>query len=80
MVPKKIKEFSDKIEELMSDYVYTDVNQNLIIVQIDFLKQDIGFTGMGFFKINSNTIISVFALVLSNSVILIQTSGLSFTG
>jgi hypothetical protein len=79
MVPKKIKEFSDKIEELMLDYVYTDVNQNLIIVQIDFLKQDIGFTGMGFFKINSNTIISVFALVLSNSVILIQTSGLSFT-
>jgi hypothetical protein len=27
---------------------------------------------------NSNTILSVFALILSNSVILIQTSGLSF--
>ncbi len=69
MIPRRIKEFSDKIEELMLEYGYTDVNQRLILV---------GFTGMDLFKMNSNTILSVFALILSNSVILIQTSGLSF--
>jgi len=69
MIPRRIKEFSDKIEESMLEYGYTDVNQRLILV---------GFTGMDLFKMNSNTILSVFALILSNSVILIQTSGLSF--
>jgi membrane protein CcdC involved in cytochrome C biogenesis len=34
----------------------------------------IGFTAMGLFKINSNTILSVFAVILSYSVVLIQTS------
>jgi hypothetical protein len=37
---------------------------NLIIVKINFLKQDTGFTGMGLFKMNSITILSVFALIL----------------
>jgi hypothetical protein len=79
MIARRIKELSDKIEELTSQCRYTDVNQYLMLVRIHSIKEEICFTGMGLFKMNSNTILSVFALILSNSVILIQTSGLSFT-
>jgi len=79
LIPKRIKIFCDKIEESMSEYVsiYTslnDLNNHLILSKINTIKEEIGFTAMGLFKVNSNTILSVFAVILSYSIVLIQTS------
>jgi hypothetical protein len=65
-----VSKFADKIEELISECGNTDVNQYLILVKLNFLKQETGFSGMDFFKMKSNTIFSVLALILSISVIL----------
>jgi hypothetical protein len=79
LIPKKIKIFCDKIEESMSEYVsintsLNDLNNYLILSKINTIKQEIGFTAMGLFKVNSNAILSVFAVILSYSIVLIQTS------
>ncbi len=65
-----VSKFADKIKEFISECGNTDVNQYLILVKLNFLKQETGFSGMDFFKMKSNTIFSVFALILSISVIL----------
>jgi hypothetical protein len=79
IVPKRIAILCEKIEELMSEHItnyltVNDLNNHLIISKMNSIKQEIGFTAMGLFKINSNTILSVFAVILSYSVVLIQTS------
>jgi len=79
IIPKKVKVFCDQIEDLMSEYVsndssINDLNKHLILIKMNSVKQELGFTAMGLFKINTNTILSVFTLVISYSVILIQTS------
>jgi hypothetical protein len=63
----------------MSEYItnystVNDLNNHLIISKTNSIKQEIGFTAMGLFKINSSTMLSVFAVILSYSVVLIQTS------
>jgi hypothetical protein len=79
IIPKRIAILCEKVEELMSEYItnnstVNDLNNHLIISKMNSIKQEIGFTAMGLFKINSNTILSVFAVILSYSVVLIQTS------
>jgi hypothetical protein len=79
IIPKRIAILCEKIEESMSEYItnystVNDLNNHLIISKMNSIKQEIGFTAMGLFKINSNTILSVFAVILSYSVVLIQTS------
>jgi hypothetical protein len=78
IIPKSFKKFCDKLEESLSesffnnqlDYLY----QYSLLTKINAIKQDIGFTAFNLFKVSTNTIISCFALILSYSVILIQTS------
>ncbi len=78
IIPKRIQNFSEDIQELLLfSKIYSnpvDLNQHLMQIKINFLKQEIGFTAFGLIKINSKTMLSVFALILSYSVVLIQTS------
>jgi hypothetical protein len=79
IIPKRIAILCEKIEESMSEHItnystVNDLNNHLIISKMNSIKQEIGFTAMGLFKINSNTMMSVFAVILSYSVVLIQTS------
>jgi hypothetical protein len=72
----RIKKLTDEIQELFSRFHSSsnDLNQLLMQIKINFIKQEIGFTAFGLIKINSKTIISVFAVILSYSVVIIQTS------
>jgi hypothetical protein len=78
IIPKDFKKFCNKFEESLSespfnnqlDYLY----QYSLLTKINAIKQDIGFTAFNLFKVSTNTIISCLALIISYSVILIQTS------
>jgi hypothetical protein len=72
IIPKRIKKFTHEIQELLS--FSTDLNQYLILIKMNLIKRKMGFTALGLMKINSETIISAFALILSYSVIITQTS------
>jgi hypothetical protein len=72
IIPKRIKKFTHEIQELLS--FSNDLNQQLMQIKIDFIKRKTGFTALGLIKINSETIISAYALILSYSIIIIQTS------
>jgi hypothetical protein len=79
IIPKRFGILCEKVEESMSEYVtnyssLNDLNNHLILFKMNSIKQEIGFTAMGLFKISSNTILSVFGVILSYSVVLIQTS------
>jgi len=78
IIPKNFKKFCDKLEESLSQKVFTNqsdyLNQYSLSTKINAIKQDIGFTAFNLFKVSTYTIISCFALILSYSVILIQTS------
>jgi hypothetical protein len=78
IIPKRIQNFSEEIQELLlfskNHSNSADLSLHLMQIKINFLKQEIGFTAFGLIKINSKTMLSVFALILSYSVVLIQTS------
>jgi hypothetical protein len=78
IISKSFKKFCDKLEESLSQKVFTNKSEYLyqysLLTKINAIKQDIGFTAFDLFKVNKNTIISCFALILSYSVLLIQTS------
>ncbi len=78
IIPKSFKKFCDKLEESLSEKVCTNqmyyIYRQTLLTKINAIKQDIGFTAFDLFKVNKNTIISCFALILSYSVLLIQTS------
>jgi hypothetical protein len=56
-------------------HILDQMNQNILLMKINSINQEIGFTASNLFKISTNTIISCLALILSYSVILIQTRG-----
>ncbi len=78
IIPKNFKKFCDKFEESICESTFTNqldyLYQYSLVTKINAIKQDIGFTAFNLFKVNTNTIISCLALILSYSVILIQTS------
>jgi hypothetical protein len=59
MISKRIQNFSEEIQDLLSfsrNYSYPiDLNQHLIQTKINFIKQEIGFTAFALIKINSKT-------------------------
>jgi hypothetical protein len=77
IIPKRINKFSDEIQEFLSlnknDSSYSDLNRHLIQIETNFNKRKTGFTALGLVKIDSKTIFSVCAFILSYSVIIIQT-------
>jgi hypothetical protein len=78
IIPKRINKFSDEIQEILSlnkNYSsYSDLNQRLIQIKMNFNKRKTGFTALGLIKIDAKTIFSVCAFILSYSVVIIQTS------
>jgi hypothetical protein len=79
IIPKSLKKFCNELEKNVSEntnefYNLYQINQNILLMKINTIKHEIGFTASDLFKINTNTIISILALILSYSVILIQTS------
>ncbi len=78
IIPKNFDEFCDKLEEKISEFTFDNqmdyLYQYSLLTKIKAFKQDIGFTAFNLFKVSTNTIISCLALILSYSVILIQTS------
>jgi hypothetical protein len=78
IIPKNFNKFCDKLEESLSESFFTNkldyLYQNSLLTKINAIKQDIGFTAFNLFKVNTNTIISCLAFILSYAVILIQTS------
>ncbi len=74
IIPKRINNFLDEIQELLSTSKNCSFSIDLIQIRMNFILEDIGFTALGLIKINSKTIISVFAVILSYSVVIIQTS------
>jgi hypothetical protein len=74
IIPKRINHFLEEIQELLSTSKNFSFSIDLIQIKMNFILEDIGFTALGLIKINSKTIISVFAVILSYSVVIIQTS------
>jgi hypothetical protein len=79
IIPKSFNKFCDLLEKYVtknsSGYQLLDqMNQNILLMKINSIKHEIGFTASNLFKISTNTIISCLALILSYSVVLIQTS------
>lgn len=79
IIPNSLKKFCDKLEELsykstIDSSILNQLYQHSLLSKIIAIKFEIGFTANNLFKITNNTIISCLALILSYSVLLIQTS------
>jgi hypothetical protein len=79
IIPKNFEKFCYKLEKHVSEnckenHILVQMNENIVLMKINTIKHEIGFTASNLFKINTNTIISILALILSYSVLLIQTS------
>jgi hypothetical protein len=79
IIPKSFEKFCYKLEKYFSEnakeyHILDQMYQNILLIKINNIKNEIGFTASNLFKISTNTIISILALILSYSVILIQTS------
>jgi hypothetical protein len=75
ILPKCIAEFYDFIEKIITQS--NKINQFSIhyIPPLLNMKQEIGFTALGLVNIRASTFLSILALIISYTVILIQTSG-----
>ena len=51
-------------------------NDNSIVMNLNYIKTEMGFTALGIYKIDIKTFISLISLILSYSVILIQTNSM----
>jgi len=79
IIPKSFKKFCDKLEATVSESALNDsllsqLYKHSLINRIYTIKKEIGFTASNLFKISTYTVISCLGLILSYSVILIQTS------
>jgi hypothetical protein len=79
IIPKSFEKFCYKLEKHISEnakeyYILGQMGQNILLIKVNIIKNEIGFTASNLFKISNYTIISILALILSYSVILIQTS------
>ena len=72
LIPKSFEKLLNTLEmnRLLRPYRESD---SLWMIQLFNLKQEIGFTALGLFHINTNTFISSLGLITTYSVIIIQT-------
>ena len=75
VVPKSLRKLIDRIEREKSSKGFDSYNPNerQIVIHLELMNQRIGFTAFGLFQINANTFLSCLALIISYSVIIIQT-------
>jgi hypothetical protein len=76
ILPKNIQKFGNNLEDLLSESQITNpiAIQYLHLIKMNETK--IGFTAMGLFRIRLNTIVTIFSVIVTNAIILIQTGGL----
>jgi hypothetical protein len=74
ILPKIIAEFYDFMEKIMAQSNQTSLYIHYIPLLLN-MKEEIGFTALGLVKIRASTFLSILALIISYTVILIQTSG-----
>jgi hypothetical protein len=78
IIPKRIRNYSNKILALMSVHknhlTSIGLTQDLIQIKMNLIKRKTGFTALSLNKINSESILSFCAFIINYSVIIIQTS------
>ena len=77
LIPKSFRKLIDNLEEFYSNQTNIDSNSisnRIILLQITKYKNKICFSAMNLFKVNTNTFISCLALIISYSVVIIQTT------
>ncbi len=74
ILPKSIAQFYDFMEKIITQSNQTNQFSTHYILLLLNMKQEIGFTALGLVKIRASTFLSILALIISYTVILIQTS------
>ena len=72
IIPKSISRLISKLERNPSQYSCNILNK-ITIMQLRQLSDRIGFTAFGLFRVNANTFVSCLGLIITYSVIVIQT-------
>ena len=72
IIPSTISNLIGKLERDPSKYNYSILDK-ITIIQLRLLSDRIGFTAFGLFRVNANTFISCLGLIITYSVIVIQT-------
>ena len=74
VIPASFSNLISKVEYDLNDSINGyDSESRQILIQMREMNTRIGFTGFGFFRVNGNTFLSCLALIISYSVIIIQT-------
>jgi len=74
ILPKSLDKFYDSVEKNITQSNLPNESSVNYILLLKSMKDQIGYTACGFVKIRASTILSILALIISYSVILIQTS------
>ena len=72
VIPANLTNLISKVEHDLSTNSY-DSESRQILIQMREMNTRIGFTGFGFFRVNSNTFLTCLAQIISYSIIIIQT-------
>jgi hypothetical protein len=76
IIPKNISKLCDHLENLTSNSLTTNQISLQYLQLIKSHENNICFTAMGLFNIRLNTILTITSIIITNAVVLIQTSGL----
>ena len=82
MIPKRMSQFlsdlKDRFKELNENKSISEQQLNhIIIMRLNEMKDEMCFTAFNLFKLNANTLLSCIALIISYSIVIIQTNGQS---
>ena len=74
LIPSSLSTLLDRLENHMNEHINKyDTKNRQILMQMRQMSDRIGFTAFGVFRVNSSTFLSCLALIISYSVIIIQT-------
>ena len=76
ILPKNIEDFGNNLEDLLSE---SQITNPIAIQYLHLMKSNenkIGFIELGLFRLRLNTIVTIFSVIVTNAIILIQTGGL----
>ena len=78
IIPSSLDSLLDRLEIHLNDFndrsiECYDTKKRQIMIQMRQMSDRIGFTAFGLFRINKNTLLSCLALIISYSVIIVQT-------
>ena len=78
IIPSSLDSLVDRLDIHLNDLnghsnEWNDIKNRQILMQMRQMSDRIGFTAFGLFRVNNNTLMSCLALIISYSVIIIQT-------